>query len=232
MWVVTFGDLISLLVTFFILLFAFSAVDVDKLRRVTGALTGSLGVMTPKQKKSKQSPFKLNVPSNVKTDLKGAESHPKRQELEERMSTAIQDPSVFDRKVDFSKMPDGYRIRMDGRHFFLPGGTRLKSTGRDVLLEVARFFKDEPVRIVIEAHTDSKTSDLVPGQDALTLTRKSAFEMAKFLGRETAWEPWRIGAAGLGAAVPIADNETEIGRRKNRRIEIQVIWDPDGKGHL
>jgi len=230
MWIVTFGDLISLLVTFFVLIYTFSALDQDRFRRVTGKLTGGLGVMTPQHMKSKEAFVPPRVPPDVKTDLKGAANHPKRRELEERMSELMQDPSVFNRKVDFTELPDGYRIRLDGQNMFLPGDVRLKPVGRDVLIEIARFFRQEPVRLVVEAHTDPVTSSVVPGQDPHSLTRQIAFETAKLLSVETEWKAWRIGAAGMGAGHPIADNTTEIGRRRNRRIEIQVIWDPEGRG--
>ncbi len=231
LWVVTFGDLISLLVTFFILLYTFSAVDQDDMRRVQGSLTGALGVVTDPGKKSKANLEKTHVPLTVRTDLRGSETLPKRSEIEELINDKIQDPSVFDQKVDMEGLKDGLRIRLDGNHFFKPGRTTLDPVGKEVLLEIGRMFKEEPVRLVVEAHTDPMTST-VGDTDPRTHTQIIARVMAQALVRDGDWDPSRVGASAKGASVPVAGNDTEIGRRKNRRIEIQVIYGLRGKGRL
>lgn len=229
LWVVTFGDLISLLVTFFILLYTFSAVDQDKFRRVAGTLSGSLGVMTDTLEKSRQNLLTTKVPSMAKTDLRGSQDLPNRREIEDAVNDKIQDPSVFDQKVDMKGLSDGMNIRLDGDHFFAPGRTTLDPAGREVLLEIARFFKKEPVRLVVEAHTDPVTPT-VGSNDAAGLTRHIAREIARTIVLEGGWASSRVGAAAMGSSDPIANNDTAAGRRKNRRIEIQVIFDPSGRG--
>lgn len=232
LWIVTFGDLISLLVTFFILLYTFSAVDQDKFRRVAGTLTGSLGVMTDPMQKSKRNLLITTVPPTVRTDLRGSDHLPNRKEIEDAVNDKIQDPSVFDQKVDMEGLSDGMRIRLDGDHFFAPGRTKLDANGREVLIEIARFFKKEPVRLVIEAHTDTVTPTVGGGDGAMELTRRAAREMARTIVLEGGWDASRVGACAMGSSRPIAKNDTSTGRRKNRRIEIQVIFDLRGRGRL
>jgi chemotaxis protein MotB len=232
LWVVTYSDLISLLVTFFVLLFTFSSMDQDNFRRVSGSLSGGLGVMTEASRKSKEAIVPPSVPTEAKTDVVGNSEPPKRSQLEDLMNNRIQDPTLFDKQIDFSSMPDGYRVRLDGDFFLGPGSTRLTQRGRAVLQEVARMFQGEAVRLIVEAHTDPMTSAAMPGTDAMQLTRTVARDLARFLVEETGWEANRVGASGRGATVPIADNGSGAGRRKNRRIEIQVIWDPEQRGRL
>ncbi|NRA97743.1 MAG: OmpA family protein [Planctomycetes bacterium] len=232
LWIVTFGDLISLLVTFFILLYTFSAVDQDKFRRVAGTLTGSLGVMTDPMQKSKRNLLITTVPPTVRTDLRGSDHLPNRKEIEDAVNDKIQDPSVFDQKVDMEGLSDGMRIRLDGDHFFAPGRTTLDPNGREVLLEIARFFEKEPVRLVIESHTDTLTPTVGGGDGAMALTRRTAREMARTIVLEGGWDASRVGACAMGSSASIAENDTATGRRRNRRIEIRVIFDPQGRGRL
>lgn len=231
MWVVTFGDLISLLVTFFVLIFTFSAMDQDKYRRVSGSLSGALGAMTPDQKKSKENIVKPEVPETAETALKGSQNIPRRHELESTLDDRIQDPNVFDKKVDLDRIPDGIRIRLDSDYFFEPGRTTISAKSKDVLVEIARFFRAEPVRIVVEAHTDPVTAQVGSG-DPVEQTRLVAREMARVFVEDGGWEARRIGASGRGAAVPLNDNRTATDRQRNRRVEVLVIWDPTLRGRL
>jgi len=230
-WVVTYGDLISLLVTFFVLLYTFSAMDQDKYRRVSGALSGALGAMTPPHKKSKENFIKTRVPKSADTELRGSQNLPMRNALQSTLDDRIQDPTIFDSKVDMKQLPDGLRIRLDGDYFFGPGRTKLSPKGREVLIEVARFFEAEPVRVVIEAHTDPVTSGAGAG-DPIAQTRLIAREMGRMFVLEGGWEARRVGASGRGSSVPLGGNDTATGRRENRRVEVLVIWDPALRGRL
>ena len=67
MWVTTYSDLISLLVTFFVLLFTFSTMEEDKFRRVKGTLGGGMGAMTPDKTQSRPNVRSVKVPANATT---------------------------------------------------------------------------------------------------------------------------------------------------------------------
>ena len=72
--------------------------------------------------------------------------------------------------------------------------------------------------VTIEGHTDSQGSD----KKNLTLSRERAEAVTKYLLANIEIEPNKLLAVGKGETEPIANNETEEGRRKNRRIDIYI----------
>jgi outer membrane protein OmpA-like peptidoglycan-associated protein len=99
--------------------------------------------------------------------------------------------------------------------FFDSDVFRLNTTGEKTILELFHYLKKNPkINITIIGHTDNQGSTKY--NKALSVKRAksiSNYLIALGLGQE------RIDCSGLGSAEPIADNETEIGRQKNRRVE-------------
>lgn len=84
---------------------------------------------------------------------------------------------------------------------------------------VVKFLNDNPtVKIEISAHTDSKGSD----DYNLSLSQKRAESVVAFLAG-AGIDPARLIAKGYGETVPVADNSTEEGSAKNRRVEMKVL---------
>lgn len=232
MWVVTYGDLVSLLVTFFVLIFTFSSMDPDKSRRVRGALIGGFGVMTDDKEKSRTSDVQRNVPMNHETHPEGQKDFSARQTYEELkgdLDTRIQDPNVFNQVVRLAEYPDGVRISIQADRLFTVGGWNVTGTAEEVLREVGRFFAGERVDLVIEAHTDNEMHEWVPDLDAIGLTRRWALGAASVLIQETGWQPARIGVAPMGDMRPLNANATPLERQTNRRIDILVLPHNRGK---
>jgi outer membrane protein OmpA-like peptidoglycan-associated protein len=96
---------------------------------------------------------------------------------------------------------------------------------RSVLDSFANGLKDDPTtRIRIIGHTDSTGSDAI--NDPLSLSR--ARSVGSYLA-DRGIDPGRIEAIGRGEHEPIADNSSEAGRAKNRRVEI-LLREPEAKG--
>jgi OmpA-OmpF porin, OOP family len=84
---------------------------------------------------------------------------------------------------------------------------------------VYKFLSDNAaVNIELSAHTDSKGSD----EYNLELSQKRAESVAAYLASKGI-SPQRLIAKGYGESVPIADNSTEEGMSKNRRVEMKVV---------
>lgn len=86
--------------------------------------------------------------------------------------------------------------------------------------EVARILKEDPNAVVeLQGHTDAVGDDRIN----LRLSRERADAVARLLVQRHGIELRRIHALGLGKAVPVADNGTQEGRAKNRRLDIRVL---------
>src|SRR5580765_4517505 len=102
---------------------------------------------------------------------------------------------------------------------FLPGRPELTAASDAILEEVVTLLNDHPAwRLRVEGHTDNTGSKM--GNMTLSFRRASAV---------VAWltnkgiKRTRLDPQGIGDARPVADNSTEAGRNKNRRIELVKI---------
>jgi OmpA-OmpF porin, OOP family len=99
---------------------------------------------------------------------------------------------------------------------FDTGKDVIKPESKTIIDQVTKMLKDSPkLEIIIEGHTDS-TGDK-DGNQLLSEMRSSAVKAALV---ENGIEQKRLDAVGYGRTKPIAENDTEEGRAKNRRVEI------------
>jgi len=102
---------------------------------------------------------------------------------------------------------------------FASGRAEVAAEYRPLLEKVARAAAVFPrSQIVIEGHTDSYGSD----ETNLALSRQRAESVSSFLVNELGIPSFRISAVGYGETRPIANNETEQGRTRNRRIDVMI----------
>lgn len=110
--------------------------------------------------------------------------------------------------------------------FFPPARDTLSPAAREFLDPIAEFIKLNPVEVRVSGHTDSLpiSTPRFPSNWELSAARANA--VLRYLVEEHGIDPKTISAVGHAHHRPVADNETEEGRRKNRRVEIEVIQRP------
>ncbi|EXJ14588.1 OmpA family protein [Imhoffiella purpurea] len=115
--------------------------------------------------------------------------------------------------------PDGLRISLaESELRFAPGSADLPDGRPATLAKVAELLSERPdVRILLRGHTDSQGS----ATGNLELSERRALAVKTLLAA-SGIEETRIRAEGLGEGVPIATNETEEGRARNRRVDIYL----------
>jgi len=118
-------------------------------------------------------------------------------------------------------------ITLPCKKMFPPGSVELSGEGQETLLRIANILKEMPERdIQIEGHTDNMAISGSLKDEYPTnwdLSAKRAVNVVKFLISKVDIEPSRLAAVAFGEYRPIADNDTEEGRNKNRRIVIDVL---------
>jgi outer membrane protein OmpA-like peptidoglycan-associated protein len=113
----------------------------------------------------------------------------------------------------------GLVVTMAEESLFDADQSELKSGGMQRLARVAEFLRDHLDRnLLIEEHTDSSA----PYDYNLALSQRRANAIEDFLITQGV-EPTRIGAYGYGEQLPIATNETAVGRQANRRVELVIL---------
>ena len=112
------------------------------------------------------------------------------------------------------------RIVINEKIQFAVDSAKILEASHDLLNEVAKVIKDHPKikKIHIEGHASAEGSDA----HNLTLSKKRANAVMKYLTKTGGIAKDMLSAEGYGETRPIADNETEEGREKNRRVEFMI----------
>ncbi len=127
-----------------------------------------------------------------------------------------------ERIVTVQRTEDGVRIQLLATHFFESGDVKVRRGAMRDLDEIAQLLKGVERPLTIEGHTDS-----IPPKGNLTnweLSAMRASNIVRYLIRNHDVPASQLTAAGYADTRPIADNDTEIGRALNRRIEIRINY--------
>jgi len=218
-WLITYADLITLLLAFFIMMYVFSKQDAQRYDEVVGHLktifTGGSGI--PVQGKG-AGEFLIELP--VKTaQVSGDEV---RKKLEDEIRSLTDNESV---KKNISVFSDerGIVIRILEKAFFDEGKADMKDRAKAALGKIVPVVRDIENQIRIEGHTDNVPINNHEFRSNWELSARRATEVVSYFIEKYNFPPERISAVGYAEYKPVAANDTPENRAFNRRIEIIVI---------
>jgi chemotaxis protein MotB len=231
-WVVTFGDLMSLLLCFFVLMLSFSEMDRQKYKLMSGSMAQAFGVQRktrvmemPKGQKIIAKDFDQDV---IATRMREELIREIRSEVEKHLSDV-------GNLVRVDQDADQVIIRLMGETTFDSGQAVIRPQMAPLLRSIGKMLKDTRGEIIIAGHTDNVPVSGGPYGSNRVLSMARAASVAEFLIGEAGVAPTRIGTMGYGEYRPLEPNDTAEGRRKNRRVEItlssssfQSLSRPDG----
>lgn len=117
------------------------------------------------------------------------------------------------------RVGEGIKITFDSGLLFDVNKATLRPASEEQLTRMAVILNKYPdTNILLEGHTDATGSD----EYNLNLSRLRAQSVANFLANQ-AVSTARFSVMGYGESQPIADNETEMGRQQNRRVEVAIF---------
>jgi chemotaxis protein MotB len=218
LWVVTFGDLMSLLMCFFVLLLSFSEMDRKKYRMVSGSMAQAFGIQREKPV--------FESPKGQKMIAKEFDQAIISTKIEESIQ-----PIIDEIKNEYEELKDAVEleigedtvtIRMMGETTFDTGKAELHPAFGPLLKKIGAVLSQTKGEIIIAGHTDNipLSGGLFGSNLGLSMAR--AGSVAEHLLRTSAIDPKRLSTMGFGEYRPLASNDSARGRRKNRRVEIIV----------
>jgi chemotaxis protein MotB len=226
-WLATFGDLMSLLLTFFVLLLSFSSTEEVKFNKAMGALKGSLGVFESEPEMTQ--PIRINIPL-VRGNIKQSQNI---RSSAENLEKTLSDEG-HEGDVSLTGTSTGLVINIQAPVLYDVGGAELKPEIRQVLLGLGQLLSQLPNQIVVQGHSDnvpmSNPNGRYPSNWELSYQR--AVSVVRFLITDAFVLPTRMAAEGYGEYRPIAPNDTPEGRAKNRRVEIHILYAGEKDGNL
>jgi chemotaxis protein MotB len=217
-WLLTYADLITLLLAFFIVMYSMSKVDAKKFGVMAQALQSILhgkGTAVLKGEASLVGAHKGGGPMKI-GDLRL---------LQIKVNDAAKEMGLED-KVQAEMDERGLVIRISESAFFDPGRAELKHDAVKFLDVISATLIGIPNHVRIEGHTDNLpiSTDKFPSNWELSVHRSTV--CVRYLIEKHAFPPDRVSALGYGEYRPIADNASVIGRAKNRRVDIVVLtWE-------
>ncbi|MFW5632844.1 MAG: flagellar motor protein MotB [Acetivibrio ethanolgignens] len=251
-WMATFSDLMNLLLCFFVLLFAMSSVDEEAFADIAASFNNSFSIFSGgaqaigEGKLVSQGASQLNNLSQYFNQMgaageddsmeegTGSVSEYKEQLAEEQKKAT---EMIYEEIVEAAEkkniedavevaVDEGYqyvRIVMNGAILFDSGSDRIKEGAIPILSKIGDILKTYDKHLIkIEGHTDNIPikSNRFPNNVWLSTAR--ATEVFAYLTEKKKLDPESMEASGRGEYNPIADNKTESGRAKNRRVEIKI----------
>lgn len=213
-WMVTFADLMSLLLCFFVLIVSFSSMDVIRYRSLVGSLRSAFGSQNTIQSQAIQSQI---TAISLGQNLPGHQSL-NWEELENELVAAVEEEGLTG-EATLHRTDKGIVLRVRGTVMFEPGGTRILPESLPLLEKVAYIARAFPRTIYVEGHTDNipLRSEEFPSNWELSSNRASA--VVRYLTEVQHIAPEKLVASGFAHTVPIATNTTSAGRAQNRRVE-------------
>jgi chemotaxis protein MotB len=218
MWVVTFGDLMSLLMCFFVLLLSFSEMDRQKYKMVSGSMKNAFGIQ-------RKTPI-FQSPKGSKMIAKEFDQAVLLTKIEDIIKPIINELESeyeeFKGLVEVESAKNQLTIRMMGEATFDTGRADLRSEFKPLLHKIGEVLGKTKGEIIIAGHTDNVPLRSGPFGSNLGLSMARAGSVAEFLLSKKNIDPRKLSTMGFGEYRPLTSNDTAEGRRKNRRVEIIV----------
>lgn len=218
-WLITFADMATLLLTLFVLLASMASVDARFLKRISlrqEAVFPAEGF------------FRERVPENVRLLLeitRDPQAPPEKNGLAKdllfpkELLPAGLSPGTLEKEIYVSGSPEGIRIALSDDLLFDSGTNAITPAGKHLLGAVATFLYHTTADVNIGGHAD--TAQAARGPEAYNASGRRAVSVLEYFLHEN-FPPARFSISAYGASRPLEPDTTEENRRITRRIEILV----------
>lgn len=219
-WLAAFGDLMSLLLCFFVLLLSMSSMDAKKISEAIGSLSGAMSVL--------EGGTKTEISKQRIQESTPIEAQDETSEVVNRVQQAAGDANEMMQQsqgptITVDEGQEGFVIKLPATLLFKPGSATIEN--QDALLflkRIALIITELPndMEVSVQGHTDSGN----PGSQSIykdnwELSSARAISVLHELLLDNV-DPKRLSAAGFAQYHPVATNATASGREKNRRVEL------------
>lgn len=217
-WMTTYGDMVTLLLTFFILMFAMSTVNEQKFEQAANSLAEALGVLPKDVGVIGEVSPAIGITGIAREQIDMVESI-------EQIAEIFQEEALQDLASIEVTGPGEVLIRLGDKVLFAPGESELKPQAIRVLTGIANSIQGKTETVYIEGHTDNVPISTPEFPSNWELSAARALSVVRLL-EEAGIPPEQLAAVGHSQYIPIASNDTQEGRAKNRRVELWITWRP------
>jgi chemotaxis protein MotB len=278
-WMGTFADLMSLLMCFFILLLAFSEMDVLKFKQIAGSMKFAFGVQNKLEVKDipkgtsviamefrpgkpdptpietiQQQTFEMTqqmlefqagdddsaggrrkqrgdqrggmsdstANKQAQDSASASEAQAQTNELLKKIAEQLEQ-QILDGAIELESLGQQIIIRIRENGSFPSGSANLQPRFRPIIRKVAALLTDVPGEITVSGHTDDIQINSELYSNNWDLSAKRAVEVATVMVDVKKFDKDRIMVVGRADTKPLVPNESNLNRRRNRRVEISIM---------
>jgi chemotaxis protein MotB len=225
-WLVSYADFVTLLLAFFVTMYAITRLDSEKLQLAQSSINRALSAPVFVGGFSMDAGLDKTTASGISGDLVGATlvHAPPSSQIQDVTNTvrgALKD-KIEKEEVRLLHGGKGMVLRLPEFLLFDSGQATLRPEAMPLLQKLAEILQLIPNQILIEGHTDNRPihTSQFPSNWELSASRAAA--LVRHLVEEHQLDPTRLAAAGYGEFRPVADNNDEQGRQANRRVELII----------
>lgn len=227
LWMTTYGDLMTLLLCFFVLLFSFSTIDVVRFKEVIVELQGALGVLSG-------GPMVLNmgdIPQKSIVQAQAVSVKTQITEVKKEIEKKVKEENL-EKDVQITIDERGLRIRFTDKVLFDLGKAEIKLGAIPILQAVGEELSSIANHVLIEGHTDDWPIRTLQFPSNWELSTSRATALIHYFIEESGVDPTRLSAAGYGKYHPVAPNDSPENKAKNRRVDVVVLLGEEDKAAL
>ena len=232
-WLLTYADMITLLMLFFIVLYSMSQVDVAKYTQVSQALEsafsgGNWGIFESEPNAGSRQLFTSGrglLSTNDKYPLV-KNKPPKKKKVYNQVITVLQ-PYIKADKVRVVSNESGIVISLSSDLFFDPGSAQIVQENTAVLDTVSSLLKKLDNNLRIEGHTDNQPLNITNPKyrSNWELSSQRSINILEYFEAKGVSSK-NMSAVSFGSTRPIEDNAIPEGRAYNRRVDVVIVDEP------
>ena len=225
-WLISYADFITLLFAFFVVLYSVAQNDHAKPRDVSESVKRAFGgAATPKRQApaAALAPAVNDEPESIwprSQELGPAYAHLKQQLQQE----------IADGKMQVTMDSRGIIISLHEGSFFSSGGDEIYPLAFNSMAKVADVIRNLPNSVRLEGHTDSVPIHNQRFRSNWDLSAARSIAVLLFFEIRHGIAPQRFAIAGYADNMPIAGNDSDDGRSKNRRVDIVIVGNAGSGG--
>ncbi|MHB1127394.1 MAG: flagellar motor protein MotB [Bacillota bacterium] len=218
-WLLTYADMITLLMIFFIVMYTISNVNAQKFRTLAKslnvAMTGGSGLL--------DGGVAVDLPEIPDTgNTENQQEHNAYSAVAAELNKYLEENNL-DQYVAISVEERGLVVSFEDTILFPKASSDITPQAREIIRRVGNILRQMPNYIRVEGHTDNLPIDNARFKSNWELSVLRATSVVHILVKETGVNPERISATGYGENRPIAPNDSEQNYAKNRRVDIVLL---------
>jgi len=245
-WLVSYADFITLLFAFFVVMYSISSVNVGKYRVLSDTLEATFTepkrsiepIQVGEVQRSEDDEAGDKTDNLIKIETVKVYSPPPVSDntirtindLSKQLNSAFSD-LIESEDIVIKQGEDWLELEMKSRVLFYSGEARLGKEAVPIIGKVANILRTSANPIQVEGFTDDNPINTPKFPSNWELSAARAASVVHLLDRY-GLNPERMSAIGYGEFQPIADNRTEAGRQKNRRVVLVVLGSKDKRRSL